>query len=58
MYVVAKTGDFLTGASSIVSDVKTLFDPKAGLWDKIKVGIGYRLISTLSPSRPANPRKM
>ncbi len=39
VHVVAKVGDFLTGASSIVSDVKTLFDPKASLWDKIRAGV-------------------
>jgi len=39
VHVVAKAADLLTGASSIVNDVKTLFDPKASLWDKIKAGI-------------------
>ncbi len=39
VHVAAKVGDFLTGASSIVSDVKTLFDPKASLWDKIRAGV-------------------
>ena len=35
VHVVAKVADFVTGASSMVNDVRTVFSCKASFWDKV-----------------------
>ena len=35
VHVVAKVADFVTGASSMVNDVRTVFSSKASFWDKV-----------------------
>ena len=34
VHVVAKVADFVTGASSMINDLRTVFSSKAGFWDK------------------------
>ena len=38
VHVVANVADFVTGASSMLNDVRTIFSSKASFWDKVGAG--------------------